>query len=211
MSIKQVSDLDILPIRPEVKGEYAGQNIALLSAAAPGLLVDELSVDLSSEESKFNRRMIERSKQMIKTGIFLMVLLGLLCFSVASHIYSKTVRLQQLTARYEPIKKEAQALEDTYTRVRTIKAYLATRGTALEVLTEISSLISPDLYLTDFKFETGKRVGIKGSSYEKSSIFSLVDAIGKSKLFKNVETKYITGRTEEGRELSDFEIAASLQ
>lgn len=211
MSVKQVSDLDILPVRPEFKEKYAGQNVDLLSAATPGLFVDDLGVDLSSDESKLNRIMIDRSKLVIKAGILSMVFLGLLCFSVASHIYSKAVRLQQLTERYDPIKKEAKVLEDTYIRVRAVKSYLEARGTALEVLAEISSMLSQDLYLTDFKFEAGKKVGLKGSAYAKPSIFGLVDEMKKSKLFKNVETKYITGRAEEGTEVSDFEIAASLK
>lgn len=211
MSVKQISDLDILPIRPEMKEKYAEQNVSLLSTAATGILVDDLAVDLSSDESKMNRIMIDRTKQVIKAGILSMVFLGLLCFSIASHIYSKAVRLQQLTARYEPIKKEAKVLEDTYLRVRAVKNYLETRGMALEVLTEISSMLAPDLYLTDFKFEAGKKVGVKGSTYAKPSIFILVDAMGKSKLLKNVETKYITGRVDEGTEVSDFEIAASLK
>jgi Tfp pilus assembly PilM family ATPase len=211
MSVKQVSDLEVLPVSPELREQQVGQNVALLSAVAPGLLVDDLKVDLSSEESKFNRVMIERSKQVISSGILTMILLGLSCFLVASHIYSKTVRLQQLEARYEPIKKEARVLEDAYARVRAVKTYLTMRGTALEVLTEISSLISSDLYLTDFKFEAGKKVSLKGSAYGKPSIFTLVDEMGNSELFKNVETKYITGRVEEGKEISDFEITASLR
>jgi hypothetical protein len=185
--------------------------VSLLSAAVPGLLLDDLVVDLSSDESKLNRVMIERTKQVIRAGILSMVFLGFLCFSIASHIYSKAVRLQQLTERYEPIKKEAKTLEDTYIRVRAVKNYLETRGTALEVLTEISSMIPQDIFLTDFKFETGKKVGIKGSAYAKPSVFTLVDAMGKSNLLKNVETKYITGRAEEGTEVSDFEITASLK
>jgi len=209
--VKQIPDLEVLPVRPELKEQQVGQNVALLSAAVPGLLADELAVDLSPEESKFNRVMIERSKRVISAGILSMVLLGLLCFLVASHIYAKTVRLQQLTERYEPIKKETQTLENAYVRVRAVKTYLATRGTALEVLTEIASLVSPDLYLTDLKFEAGKKVNIKGSAYAKPSIFVLVDELGNSKLFKNVETKYITGRTEAGREVSDFEIVAALK
>jgi Tfp pilus assembly PilM family ATPase/Tfp pilus assembly protein PilN len=209
MSVKQVSDADVLPVRPELKEQLAGQKAALLSAAAPGLLIDDLAVDLSSEESKFNRAMIERSKRMISSGILTMVLLGLLCFLVASHIYSKTIRLQQLITRYEPIKKEAKTLEETYARVRAVKAYLATRGKALEVLADISSLISSDLYLTDLKFETGKKVSLKGSAYAKPSVFTLVEEMGNSEIFKNVETKYITGRVEEGKELSDFEITAA--
>ncbi|MFH0985423.1 MAG: PilN domain-containing protein [Candidatus Omnitrophota bacterium] len=208
VSVKQVSDWDVLPVAPALKEHSREMNVALLSSAAPGLLVDDLKVDLSSDESKFSRVMIERSKQVISSGILAMVLLGLVCFSVASHIYSKTVRLQQLTARYEPIKKEADALEGTYTKVRAVKAYLATRGMALESLAEISSLIENSLYLSDLRFEAGKKIDLKGSAYEKPSIFSLVDEMGNSPLFKKVETKYITGRTEDGTELSDFEIIA---
>lgn len=208
MSVKQVSDPDVLPVSPSLKEQLQGQNVALLSASVPGLLAEDLKVDLSSEESKFSRVMIERSKQIVSSGILGMVLLGLICFTVASHIYSKTVRLQQLVTRYEPIKKEADALESTYTKVRAIKSYLATRGIGLEIFAEISSLISADLYLSDLRFEAGKKISIKGSAFKKQAIFNLVDEMGSSPLFKNVETKYITGRTEDGTELSDFEIVA---
>ena len=211
MSVKQVSDMDALSLQPELRKKCAGQNWALLSAAMPGMFVDELAVDLSPEESKFKRILAERSKQVIKTGILTMILFGLLCFSVASRIFFKTIQLQQLTARYEPIKKEARSLEETYARVRAIKTHLAMRGMTLDALAELSSLISADLYLTDVKFESGKKIDIKGSSYTKPSIFTLVEKMENSKLFKNVQTKYITGRTEGEGEVSDFEIVASLK
>lgn len=210
MSVKHVSDLDTLSIRHELREQSTIQNLALLPGALPAMLVDDLVVDLTSEESKLRKVLAERSKQVIKAGILTMILLGLVCLLFGSHIYFKTVRLQELSTRYEPIRKEAKALEESYSRVRAIKTHLKSRGVALETLVELASFITPDLYLNDVKFESGKKINVKGSATVKSAIFALVDSMGKSKLFKNVQTKNIASRTENGVELSDFEIAASV-
>ncbi|MFA6600052.1 MAG: PilN domain-containing protein [Candidatus Omnitrophota bacterium] len=210
MTVRRLTDLNMISMDAEVKAQCAGQNLAVLSAAAPGLLVDELAVDLSPEESRLKRRMEERSKELIKAGVLGMVLLGLLCVSFASHIYLKTARLDQLTKRYEPIRKETKSLEETYARVRAVKGHLAGRGKALNSLAELCSLLPNDIYLADIKYDTGGKMTIKGTSYTKISIFGLVDKMGSSKIFRNVQTKYITGRSEEGLALSDFEIATTV-
>lgn len=208
ISTKLFADAQVLSLNTELKDKVAAENRPLLATAASGMLSREVTVDLSPEENKMKRSLEERSKQVIKAGILGMILLGLLCLWIGSHVFFRTAQLQQLNEKFEPIKKETVALEATYERVRTIKSHLAMKGKALETLVEISSLISEDLFLSEVKYEAEKRMGIKGSSYVKASIFNLVDAMESSELFKNVQTKYITGRIQDGVDVSDFEIVA---
>lgn len=211
MSLKRVPDTSLLPLLPELKQKYEGKNVPLLATATPGILVDELTVDLSPEESKFQKVLADRAKQAIKAGILTMIIIGLLCFLAASRIYFKNVQLQELSKRYEPIRQEAESLEQTYARVQAVKTRLAVQGTALEALAELSSLVSDDIYLTEVKFEAGKKLDIKGASFAKPSIFALVEKMENSKIFKNVQTKYIMGRKEGDQEVSDFQIIASFK
>jgi hypothetical protein len=67
-----------------------------------------------------------------------------------------------------------------------------------------------DVYLADLRYDDDK-FSIKGTSVSKSSIFALVGGMEGSNLFRNVQTKYVIGRTEEGREFSDFEITALFE
>lgn len=211
LTIKRISDVDLLAMSSSLKEKCANQNLSLFPITTSAVQVDDLAVDLSPEESKLKRALTERSKEIIRAGILVMLLLGLLCFSFITHLYLKTARIEQLKKRYEPIRKEAQALEDAYIRVRAVKSHLAMRGESLDALVELSSLVSEDLYLTDMKFDSDGKMNIKGSSYSKPSIFSLVDALENSNFFRNVQTKYITGRLEKDQEVSDFEIVASVE
>ncbi len=210
-SVKHLSDVEGMPIRQDVKDKSSNQNVSFLHVTASAILLNDLTIDLAPEENKIRKSVEERSKEIIKTGILSMVVLGLLCAFFLSHLYFKTTRIDQLKSRYNPIKKEAAALEMAYAHVRAIKAQLESRGKSLETLVELSLLMPADIYLTEVRFEGEGKFSMKGTSAAKASIFSLADQVERSKLFRNVQTKYITGRTEEGKELADFEIISALE
>jgi hypothetical protein len=207
VSVKRVSDLDMLTVQPALKEKCVGQNMALLTVSAPGILADDLTVDLSPEENKLKRNLEERSRHLIKTAMLSMILIGVLSLWFACYMYLKTARLDELTKRYEPIRKETESLEVAYAKIKSVKARLMLRGKALDVTTELFSYLSSDLYLTDVKYESDGKMSVKGSAFQKDSIFALVDQMKSSSLFKNVQTKYITERKEGEVSVADFEIS----
>ena len=210
--VRQIMELEVVPMEADLKTRLPNPNFSsLLHLSTPALMADELMVDLSPEENKLKKALAERSKEVVKSGILVMTLLGLICISLISQIYFKTAKINELKKRYLPIQKEAASLEEGYVRVRAIKLHLAMRGKSLETLAELSSFLSNDLYFTDIKFDADGKINLKGTSYSKPSIFSLVDKIESSTLFRNVQTKYITGRIEEDKELADFELSANLE
>ncbi len=210
--VRKITELEIVPVDEDLKAELPNPcPSSLLYLGAPLLVLDELMVDLAPEENKLKKVLAERSKEVVKSGGLIMTLLGLVCIFLISQIYFKTAQINELKKRYLPIQKEASALEEGYIRVRAIKSHLALRGKSLETLAELSSLLSDDLFFTDMKFDSAGKINLKGSSYSKPSIFSLVDKIEGSALFRNVQTKYITGRVEDDKELADFELTANLE
>jgi hypothetical protein len=44
-----------------------------------------------------------------------------------------------------------------------------------------------------------------------SSVFSFVSELDKSSVFKNVKTKYVNSRNENGRDVADFEINCLIE
>ncbi|MBI4358377.1 MAG: PilN domain-containing protein [Candidatus Omnitrophica bacterium] len=211
LSVKYLFDIEQIPMHQELKDKYSSQNVSFLQVAAPALLFDELTVDLVPEENKLKKSVEERSREIVKTGFLTMAFLGVLCVFLLSYLYFRTARLSELRDRYDPIKKETQALEEAYGHVQAVKTHLANRGVAIERLAELSSLVSLDMYLTEVKFDIDGKFSVKGRSFKKPSIFSFVDKMESSDLFQNVRTKYITGQVEDGKEFADFEVSASLE
>ncbi len=199
-----------LLIRKDAWPEGFDGTSSFLSAIAPALLPEELAIDLAPEESKLRKSVEERGKEVVKMGILAIVSLGLVCAVLLSHLYFWKARINLLTGRYGPIKKEAQSLEESYAKTQAIKEYLRGRGKAIGTLAALHDLVFPDIYLNEVKFEEEK-FSVKGTSVSRPTIFEFVTDLEESIYFKNVQTKYIVGRSEEGKEFSDFEITAVLE
>lgn len=209
--VKRLNDAELVPVEAGIQSDYAAENRSFFHLMSSAVCLEELTADLIPEENKLKRSVEERSKEMVKTGMLLMILLAIVCAFLVSHLYFQSSRAEQLKNRYEPIRKEAQVIEEAYSHIQAVKQHLASRGQSIETLTELYDVVPSDLYLTDIRFEAGGKFTVKGTSYTKPSIFSLVDKLEDSDLFRNVQTKYITGRTEDKREVSDFEIQAALE
>ena len=88
---------------------------------------------------------------------------------------------------------------------------MADRGRSLETLIAMVDVLPKDMRLSDLKYEDGEKFSVKGTSKTMASVFAFVSNMDKSGKFKNVKTKYVTTRNENGVDLADFEIAAGIK
>ena len=211
LTVKRLVEGEGLPIHGEAKPSPAEQTVSFLDVISPPLLLEELSLDLTPEENKLKRSLEERTKEIIKAGILSMICFGLICFIFLMELIIRKAEILELKRRYGPIQIEAKTLEDAYVQIQAVRSYLKSRGKSMESLAELYDLIPDDIFLNDIRFEEGEKFSIKGSATSRPSIFAFVGAMEDSKLFRNVQTKYVTGRKEEGKELADFEIVASFE
>ena len=184
---------------------------SITSLAASWLVIEDLVLDLVPEEKKLRQAVEQRGKEIVNVGIYSMIILCLLCAIFVSQLYFRKLQIDILNRRFEPMRQEAKSLEVSFRQIQTIRNYLIGRGKSVESLTEIYRMLPPEIYLSEVKFENREKFAMKGSSLSRDSIFTLVGEIEKSTLFKNVQTKYVSGRTEEGKEFSDFEIVTSFE
>lgn len=208
--VRRFDELEHLNLHPEIRQKTESQDWSFLHVLSSGYLSSEALVDLTPEEHKLKKTVEERSREIVKTGILVMVLFSLVCAFFISHLYFQTARINQLSKRYEPIRKEAKELEDAYAHIQTIKRHFADRGKALENLTRLYAFIPEKAYFTAVQYDSEK-LSLKGTSYSKPVIFAMVDKMESSEALKNVQTKYITARNENEREVADFEIVASFE
>jgi Tfp pilus assembly PilM family ATPase/Tfp pilus assembly protein PilN len=178
---------------------------------APLLLFDRMRIDLVSEEQKMQIQLERRGREMVKTGVLVMLLLSLVFAGFVSKIYFKKAYLSKLQKRYGPIREEAKQLEQMFTKTQVVKEYLATRGDSIATLSELYETLPEDIRLTDIKYDAGDKFSVRGTSSTMASVFAFVTSMEKSEKFKSVKTKYVTARNEEGKDVADFEIMSVIE
>lgn len=173
--------------------------------------MDKAKVNLIPEEIRLRKTLLERGRELIKTGIFTLTI-AVLIFSVfLTNIYAKSAILKKLDTKFQTIHEDARELEAAFTKINLIKEYLSKRGYALEVLGELYAIITDDMLLSDIRFDDQGRFSVKGTAEVMSSVFSFVEQMDKSKYFKDVKTRYTTKRKEGLKDVTDFEIQSALE
>jgi Tfp pilus assembly protein PilN len=185
--------------------------LSFLSLVACLVARKDLRVSLVPEEIKLRRAIEQRGRDLIKTGIFMLLVFMLLFLILLSKIHFKSAYLEQLSDEQKVLSLQARALEKDLAKINLIKGYLAKRGVSLEVLTALYELAPQEVQLSDIRFDEQAKFTIRGTATSMSAVFSFVDSMDKSKYFKNVKTKYTTKRKEGLKDVTDFEINCLLR
>lgn len=208
LSIKALPYANIYNLSELARGVITkNKQASFFDVIAPILNYQDMKIDLIPEEVRVRRSIEERGRDLIKVGIFILTIFTLIFFILVSKIYFKSVQLNKLDSKYASINQEAQKLEKDLLKYGLVTNYLASRGYSLEVLTELHTLVSEDMELTEIRYE-GEKFSVKGTTDAMSSVFSFVERLDKSKYFKEVKTRYTTKRKDGLKDLTDFEIVA---
>ncbi len=189
----------------------AAKNLSFLNVIAPLWAFSESKVNLIPEEIKLKMALKRRSRDLISSSILFLVILVLIFLTLLSNIYFKSTYLKNLNAKYQSLAKDAKNLEEASQKNSLIRGYLANRGISLRVLAELHEIAPLYLELNDIRFEKEGKFTIRGTAESMSTVFSFVDALEKSKYFKEVKTKYTTRRQEGKKDVTDFEINSLLR
>jgi Tfp pilus assembly protein PilN len=139
-----------------------------------------------------------------------LVLLVLIISIFASKIYFQGAYLNKLNVQHEALSKEVSELENDFTKISLIKAFLSNAGYSLEIIAQIHEQIPMELELNYIKFDEQARLTLRGTAESRSAIYAFMERLEKAKYFQDVKTKYATTRREGLKDFSDFEISGSL-
>lgn len=187
------------------------RRVSFLDVISPVLALEEMKVDLIPEEIRLRRSLEERGRDLIKTGIYIMTLFVMVVLMLVSKIYFKSIHLKNLDKKYGAFGEEARKLEKDYLEIGIIRNYLVNRGYSLDVITELHTITPLSIKLDDIRYEAQGKLAIRGTAESMSAVFSFVDNMEKSGLFRDVKTKYTSKRKEGTKDLADFEINCSLE
>lgn len=184
---------------------------SFLDVAAPLVCVNMPKVNLIPAEIKLRQAFEEKSKDVVRFGVLVMTVIVLVCLFFANVIYVKSAYLKKMTAKYTPIIESAQYLDESFSKMQSVKQELKGRTIGTDVLGEIYDFIPKNIQISDIKFNRRGQVSLSGQSKSMSIVFSFIDDMEASSYFKNAEPKRTTKRKTAGDEVVDFEITCLLE
>jgi Tfp pilus assembly PilM family ATPase/Tfp pilus assembly protein PilN len=212
--IKHQTYFKHFPIASAAKQLASTNNrVSFFNVIAPLLLYDRMKLDLISVERKLKMQLEQRSRDIFKTAILVLIILSSLLLILFNKISYKKSYLERLTARYAPMRQDAKNLEQIFAKTQLVKDYLATRGESIEVLSELYDAIPNEVRLNEIKYDVDSgKFSVKGSALSMGAVFTFVANLEKSEKFKNVKPKQVETRSEKGgSDSAIFDISCAIE
>ncbi|MDD5643951.1 MAG: pilus assembly protein PilM [bacterium] len=211
MAVDLIPQFKNVPENREFRDDELSKEVSYPELIGMALTYPEHDINLIPQELLLEREVKERGKNLFLLGtyIFLLILLGSTLF--LGRIYNRERYLNQLQSKFGDIKQKVEKLENMTAKIEIIETRLKERDYSLNLMHEIHGLISPDIHLTSLVYDGKTQLILRGTSKNTSEVFKFVSSLEESGLFINVKARYATKRSEEDKELTDFEIVCPLE
>lgn len=171
----------------------------------------EPQIDLTTGEQKVQRLMEVKRRQLTVMGILIVSIVTMLSFLLLADIYNKNVYLAKLKRMILKIGTDAEEVEKMRTVISMVEKRLDSRGSSIEVISEIYKITPKEIYLTDINIDEKQTIVLKGGGLAMSDVFKYVKKLEGSHMFENVKTTYTTTKKDKDTEFAEFEISCMYQ
>lgn len=172
---------------------------------------EDIKMDFVPQEIKMKKKVREGGREMITSGILVMVCIMIVCFFLALKVYIKTDILGKLDHLLVEHEGEAQLLEKASNKSRLVWTLLKNRGKSIYVFDRVTSLIDKQTFLTSFKYDQEGNVTLIGTATSMSAVFAFVTELEESNYFSSVKTKSTKSRRVGQNDVADFEIECTFE
>jgi type IV pilus assembly protein PilM len=170
---------------------------------------DRIKINLLPKKIK-----LENKRNTLKIKITMTIALFLITATLLASIpYTiltiRNVGISHLTKEAANLEPQVALLEDLKKKMQTIKDYGSFEHSCMEILREISIIVSMDVIIKSFDFKENNSVTLVGEAQSHTSVVNLSGAVRASKLFKDATLKY-TRKKDRSKDTVDFEILCIL-
>ncbi len=155
------------------------------------------------------RRQAARTKRLIArclAGVGVAYLLALGGFALFRQI--QNMRISSVQGEIMQLEPDYQSARQLNSELIAMQKQLDTRFSSLDILREVSALMSDQIKLTKFDFDRDQKVYLKGQANAAQVVYNLISGMKESELFGNVELTGPGVRTQ-GSSVT-FELVATL-
>ncbi|MBU4375976.1 MAG: pilus assembly protein PilM [Candidatus Omnitrophica bacterium] len=200
-----------------VKGERFGEQIlkrlkeysytSLLGLASNPEFAE---INLMPEEITSKKKEEAAKRELAKSVILILCILVAFFAILEKKMLEKRFYLQKLDEKLKAIGPEVERLSRFKEGTEIIGNQLMFKGSSIDVMREIYSILPKDISLTLLEFEDRDRILLRGTAKELSSVFNFLPVLEKSPYFENAKINYATKRIFRKAEFADFEIVCQM-
>lgn len=182
------------------------------SVLGMALEVEKPSFNLLPEEMVVKRQKAAIQSQARKAAWLISLIAATAALAMFLNIFEKKRIIKQLNIRLAGLSQEAGRIEKISRKVKLVKDQIKSQPySSLEVLTEVFRIASEGITLSSFSYESGDYLSLKGQGRALAEVFSFVNGLEASGLFKNVQVRHSSKRKIRNEEVADFEIACPIE
>lgn len=169
---------------------------------------------LGEKPSSKVANLVERVKEGKRTRTIAIFLVGLYLLANIWGYVEMNGRIEGKRRRLSALNREYKALEPTFIALSGSNSQMGSSqiGTTrygavwLRILLELSKLAPRGVWLTDISMEKEKGISVRGRALDEPSLTSFLEALGSSKIIRDVELKFAGQGLAEGKQVVDFQI-----
>jgi len=213
LPIEIVDQFENIPVPQGALSDYKlrTKNSSVCSILGFALTYPAQKINLLPAKRRIAKGVRERAKNLYLLGIYLVAALLLISSIFLGRIYSRQRHLGRLKNEGLSSEQNVVQLDRMMQEIVLVQRRSTNQDLALNLITEVHRVISPEIYLTSISFNGEDKLTLRGVSHTMSEIFKFLNALEDSQYFQNVKTKFVTSRKVEEEDLTEFEIVCPLE
>ncbi len=197
-------------LKKKLQKDFEGDSLA--DVIAPAVSAAKSEINLMPEEIQLKRSVEESSREVMLSGVFVMVILILVGSILVTKIYFKESFLKNnLRAKYAGQHEEVGQLEEKLRKTKAVRDLMGSRLKGLGTLRGLYAIIPNDIYLNALNMTQDGVISMTGIAETTSRVYAFVSSLSESKYFDGVKTKSTTGKKDRGKDAVSFEIEFVLK
>ncbi|MBU1727132.1 MAG: pilus assembly protein PilM [Candidatus Omnitrophica bacterium] len=178
-----------------------------------GLGIQEFpdTLSLLPDNLKETLKLATRRKELVRLGLFILGTIAVLFLVAIKNLDNKSLYLKKIKAELAKIEKQARPLEETEKRALFMKNTLQKKGSAIEIIHEISKALPSQISLINLVYEEPGNTTIRGQAQDLTFVFNFVSQLEKAKVFNgyDIKVRYASKKKTTGGEIVEFEITCT--
>ena len=157
-------------------------------------------------EIQIKKDMKFKLQQLMILGVSLIYILIMSSEITLVRLMQQQAHATDLKNRVVVLWQNAKELEDITSKLKIARQYVDAKSSALTYLNGLSRLCPDNIVITNYNWELGKALTIRGYAQVISDIVDFTDTLSNSETFKSAQNRYMRGRKLNGKDVVDFEI-----
>ncbi len=166
------------------------------------------SLNLLPPEIRSQSRNSLKAREKFRLAYLLLSIVVIFTLGILKNIDNKVRFLNYIKAELNKVEKDARSIGELQKRIEFVEKSHQHKPSALEILYELHQIVPEEVILTNFSYDQGGQIVLRGQTRQMNNAFELVTRLEKSSVFKGFEIKvrYTSTKKSASGDLTDFEI-----